>query len=486
MKQKFLLRVVSVLLASCLFLTINGGLSVTLAADSAPLTLDEQKAVIEQKLQEADEKLNELGKESQETEEYINALDEKLKYLKQQLGLAQSEYTTVERQVTDLEKKISQNEDDIAKATVDIEQMSAEVDRLNQEFDDTYNLFCKRMRAIYIGGTTSQIELLLQSEDISSLLTRYEMISSVSDNDKALLDKVNNETEEIVEAKNKLDKKKQILTNNQIVLKEDKESLKIRKSELLQKQEDMAEKQEIVEQQQQTANELLKNLNDKTKEYGEYRDITQQELDEIDSAIALADQKYAETETTTEAETTTQKPTTTKPTTTKDSDQPTKETEKQTTTTTTTEPTTKKESQYISLTYPCPAYTTITCGFGAYSGHSGCDFSTRGNENQKIVAAESGTVIVSTDLYDSDGNYRSYGRYIVIRHDKTTSSGQTVYTLYAHNNSRVVYEGQHVKKGELIAYSGSTGNSTGPHCHFEVRIGGSSQSNAVNPAYYLP
>ena len=71
-------------------------------------------------------------------------------------------------------------------------------------------------------------------------------------------------------------------------------------------------------------------------------------------------------------------------------------------------------------------------------------------------------------------------------HDKTTSTGKIVYTLYAHNNRRVVEEGEHVSKGELIAYSGSTGNSTGPHLHFEVRVGGSRQANAVDPAIYLP
>ena len=97
-----------------------------------------------------------------------------------------------------------------------------------------------------------------------------------------------------------------------------------------------------------------------------------------------------------------------------------------------------------------------------------------------FTAAESGTVILVKLLE------RSYGHYIVIRHDKTTKDGKIAYTLYAHNNDIIVSEGQHVSKGQQIAYSGTTGNSTGPHCHFELRIGGSSQSHAVNPARYLP
>ena len=106
--------------------------------------------------------------------------------------------------------------------------------------------------------------------------------------------------------------------------------------------------------------------------------------------------------------------------------------------------------------------------------------------DQKVVAAESGTVIISADLTNADGTYRSYGRYIVIAHDKTTPSGKMLYTLYAHNNSRLVSAGEYVKKGQQIAWSGSTGNSTGPHVHFEVRLGEPLYSNAVDPAIYLP
>lgn len=71
-------------------------------------------------------------------------------------------------------------------------------------------------------------------------------------------------------------------------------------------------------------------------------------------------------------------------------------------------------------------------------------------------------------------------------HDKKTASGQTVYTLYAHNSSRLVSEGQYVSKGQAIAKSGSTGNSTGPHLHFEVRTPTARYADCVDPAEYLP
>ena len=218
----------------------------------------------------------------------------------------------------------------------------------------------------------------------------------------------------------------------------------------------------VIEAQQDEQNKILQELHDKTKKYGEFRDTTREELDAIDADIAAADRMYNTPETTTKpaAESTTAgsaKPTATQPATTQ-----------------------QDESGYINLTYPCPQYTAITCAFGAYDGHTGCDFSTWGNVNCKIVAAESGTVILVKIL-----EY-SYGHYVVIRHDKTTASGKPVYTLYAHNNGIIVSPGQYVKKGQQIAYSGTTGNSTGPHCHFEVRIGGADQYCAQNPANYLP
>lgn len=70
---------------------------------------------------------------------------------------------------------------------------------------------------------------------------------------------------------------------------------------------------------------------------------------------------------------------------------------------------------------------------------------------------------------------RYYGYYVVIDH------GNSMQTLYAHNSSLVAKVGDKVSRGELIAYSGATGNVTGPHCHFEVLING----QRVNPMLYI-
>ncbi len=342
----------------------------------------------------------------------------------------------------------------MADATMQVSQLEGELQQLTTDFDSTYQLYCQRMRALYVSRNhTAWITFLLESDGVANFLIRMQMVDSVASSDAKLLEQFNAQMDTIVGKKESLEQQKLYLQQNQLELEQNQAKLKEQRATLLEMQDSMRTKQLAVEASQQEANDLLEALHTKTENYGEYRDFTRQELEEIDNEIALADQKYSAT--------------TTKPATTQNKDN-----------TLTTSPTTQG-AQYISLAYPCPSYPQITCGFGEYAGHSGCDFSTKGNENQNIVAAESGTVILVRLLE------KSYGHYLVIRHDKTTKSGETVYTLYAHNNDIVVSEGQYVDKGQLIAYSGTTGNSTGPHCHFEVRVGGSSQACAQNPEKYF-
>lgn len=121
-----------------------------------------------------------------------------------------------------------------------------------------------------------------------------------------------------------------------------------------------------------------------------------------------------------------------------------------------------------------PANANISSGFGnrvhpilGYSRfHAGIDFSA--SYGSAIRAADSGRVIFS-------GWYGGYGQAVIIDH------GNGISTLYAHASRLLVSEGQNVQQGQSIAAVGSTGLSTGPHLHFEVRQNG----NPVNPMAYL-
>lgn len=112
----------------------------------------------------------------------------------------------------------------------------------------------------------------------------------------------------------------------------------------------------------------------------------------------------------------------------------------------------------------------ISCSYGqqSYRFHTGVDITCGGAYGKPIYAADDGTVISAV------WSNRSYGNHISIDH------GSGIATLYAHCSSLLVSSGQTVKKGQLIAYCGSTGNSTGPHLHFEVRVNG----KPTNPMSY--
>lgn len=123
--------------------------------------------------------------------------------------------------------------------------------------------------------------------------------------------------------------------------------------------------------------------------------------------------------------------------------------------------------------WPCSGPITSYYGwrthpvFGTTKYHSGMDIAV--DTGTPIHAADSGTIVYS-------GWLGGYGNCVMIDH------GGGLVTLYGHNSALNVGEGQYVDKGTVIAYAGSTGYSTGPHCHFEVRLHG----EVTEPLNYLP
>ncbi len=104
--------------------------------------------------------------------------------------------------------------------------------------------------------------------------------------------------------------------------------------------------------------------------------------------------------------------------------------------------------------------------YGASTNHGGIDIGV--DEGTPIVASRSGIVMISDWYY-------GYGIAVVIAH------GDGISTIYGHNSATCVSVGEYVEQGQLVAYSGNTGISSGPHCHFEIVVNGVS----VDPMGYL-
>ncbi|MDR2491862.1 MAG: peptidoglycan DD-metalloendopeptidase family protein [Coriobacteriales bacterium] len=120
------------------------------------------------------------------------------------------------------------------------------------------------------------------------------------------------------------------------------------------------------------------------------------------------------------------------------------------------------------LVHPCPGYSVISSHFGPRGGayHLGTDFAAP--TGTPIYAAAGGTVI-------SSGSHATMGLYVTINH------GNSVRTTYMHASALYVSAGETVAQGQVIAAVGSTGDSTGPHLHFQLNIG----SAAYNPLVFL-
>ena len=112
-------------------------------------------------------------------------------------------------------------------------------------------------------------------------------------------------------------------------------------------------------------------------------------------------------------------------------------------------------------------------GFGYPHFHTGVDIAY--NQGTPILAADDGIVVAASSSV-LNGQLVGYGNYVILAHRNN------FFSLYGHLLGYIVKAGDSVHQGQIIGYEGSTGNSTGPHVHFEYRYGG----NPTNPLPYLP
>ena len=415
-------KILSLLLSLCLLFTTFG--STALATESTS-KLNEKKEKIQAQIDDAQEKVDELNKKKDKTQNYVRELDRKVK-------LKQDKINVLEAEADALQEDIDKVQASIEKTEAEIERTQKEIDRLQAEFDKTYEEYCQRLRAMYVSGSVNNIEVIFTSTDISSILTRSEMIKSVAKKDNNTLDSLMNKMSEIEKQKARLEKAR-------VKLNKQKEKLNTDKAALESNIATVAEEKASLNSEINTLNNAISELSKTTDEYQESIDADQARLAkveaEIQAAIARASQSSSGSSVGTGQ----------------------------------INGSTGDGSHSGQLGYPTDGR-TISAGFPNYSSgryHGGIDFPVPTGSN--VYAAAGGTVILVKALY------YSYGHYIIIDH------GNGLSTLYAHNSQLLVSIGDHVKKGQVIAKSGSTGNSTGPHSHFEVRINGT----RVNPLNYL-
>ena len=363
---------------------------------------------------------SELNANSNETDKKIEEAKEELENIDAQKSETLQQVEDLIMQISSAQSEIDELNTKISDMNTQIEEAQAQLDKKQEEYDDKETLLEKRLVAAYEAGETSYLDVLLSSSSLTDLISNYYMISEITQSDMELMEKIKKEQEEIETAKQTLETSKQELDSAKAEKQQKATELQNAKS---QKDSYVAQ---LNEQEKNTQAELEQFEKDKQEIQAQLAAIARQESASYGSSNVsnIANNPSA--------------------------------------------------SGYIR---PVVGY-SITCGWMGYSGHTGVDFSGSGISGKPVLAAKAGTVVTSTALRYSNGNYRSYGEYIVINHHDGTM------TLYAHGapGSRLVSPGQTVSQGQQIMSVGTTGNSTGYHLHFEVRING----RPVNPSPYLP
>ena len=356
-----------------------------------------------------------------------NETDQKIEEAKEELENINAQKSETLQQVEDLIMQISSAQSEIDELDSQIEDMNSQIkeaqnklDEKQEEYDNKEELLEKRLVAAYEAGETSYLDVLLSSSSLTDLISNYYMISEITQSDMDLMEKIKKEQEEIETAKQTIETSKQELDSVR------------------------AQKQQKATELKNTKNEkdnYVAQLNEDEKNTQAELEQFEQDKRDIQAQLAAIARQEAANASSSNVSNITNNP---------------------------------SSSGYIR---PIVGY-SITTGWMGYSGHTGVDFSGSGIAGKPVLAAKAGTVVTSTALKYANGNYRSYGEYIVINHHDGTM------TLYAHGapGSRLVSAGQTVSQGQQIMSVGTTGNSTGYHLHFEVRVNGT----PVNPTPYLP
>ena len=366
------------------------------------------------------------GKE--EAEEKRDEAEEKRKEVEDLIEQLEKEKTDTEAYIIALDEEMAVLDEDISINEADIEQTEADIVVKQQELAEAkveeetqYATMKARIKFMYENGDTAYIDALLQSKDLSDLLNRAEYISKISEYDYNMLQNLIDIREEIA--------------NQEIMLQFALEGLEEKKAEL--------------ELQRESLNMLVAA---KTQEVARYENSIAESEElarKYEEEIRLQESIIARIE---EQERLAQA---------------------------------NNNSSVVvaigSFAWPTPGNYRISSpygyrdgaaiGFGATSVHNGIDICgpTPGSiYGADIVATASGTVVAS-------GYSSSMGNYVMMSH------GSGVYSIYMHASRLCCTTGQYVNQGGKIAEVGSTGNSSGPHLHFGIRVNGT----YVDPMQYF-
>lgn len=382
-----------------------------------------------------------LGGQAIHMPAYADDLDDQVQDLQGQIDSSRLEQENWQQVIEDVSAKLKQIQADLDAANARLQSIQTKQAEINAQIAQTQNEIVKmeaylktrqdvlnrRVRAIYMHGQLNYLEVILGANNFSDFANRVELLKRVIRSDYNLILEIQKQKAAIEAKKAQLEEDKRQL--DALAAEAEKTRQEIAKKK--------AEQQKVLDAAKSNKAAAAQMEQDLNAQLASVRNLIQQRLAAAEAARQAAQQQAASDDEGGGG---------------------------------------GSDDNYVQGTgamgWPCSGPITSPFGyrthpiFGTTIFHAGIDIGV--DYGTPIHAADSGVVVYS-------GWISGYGNAVIIDH------GGGISTLYGHNQSLAVSEGQSVSKGSVIAYAGSTGNSTGPHCHFEVDVNGS----PVNPMGYL-
>lgn len=410
--------------------------------------MQEEYSALEKDIAANEKKLQEVQSSMSDQKNVVKTIYDKIDDTQNQINLLSTRVNLLNTDIGNTNKQIEIITGQIGSLGKKIEATQQAIEDKNTELKETYELLKSRLRAMYMAGNGSTIEFLLTSEDFSTLLTRAEMIKRVAEHDNDVMKTIESDVKQLESLNTTLEQSKEEQQNK-------KTDLDSKHLSLTQKKEDVQTASSMLKdkkaQIQVQYNEAQGELNQMDKTSKEYIDTIKKQEDQL-IALSAEMEEYIRKNGSTVGEVP-EKPDDTEK---EDGNKKNPYVDENTVVFSSGMIFPLKHSGvYISSKYGMRTHPVT----GEYKLHTGTDFTAGGINQKQIYAVKDGKVI----LAQPQGGY---GNFIIIDH------GNGVSTCYAHCDSIAVAAGDMVLQGQPIGRVGTTGYSTGPHLHFEVRING--------------
>lgn len=356
--------------------------------------------------------LDDLQQKQADLKKQQNEIDSRLAQLKNDKSQKTAYKAALDAKISGLEDQIANEQKQINQFDTDIREKQKQIAGKQTQVNEEFAKLKDRVRALYMTGEASSLEIILNAKNIMDLADKSEVVKVIAEHDTGLMNKLKSDMESIRKQKDEIDGERAKVAKGKADLEANKQQLAVQSAE------------------------ITKIIAEISADQSKAQADKEKNADAEKEASAAIDQWFADY---------------------------------------------KAAHQSHggggirgtgNFLWPVPGFFELSSPYGWRFNHSefhkGIDIAGGGIYGAEIDAADAGTVAFSGDQ-EYHGTYGGYGNVVVIDH------GNGMMTLYGHMSRRAVSTGDSVSKGQVVGYVGASGQATGPHLHFEVRVNGSAE-----------